>query len=48
MPSDYLFWCPACNWAGMRYRNVKVCPKCKGKLKRFVEAPVKPFVKEVR
>jgi hypothetical protein len=24
-----------CFWAGMRYRNVKVCPKCRGPLKRM-------------
>ena len=28
MPKHYWFHCTACDWDGMRYRNVKKCPEC--------------------
>ncbi len=41
MPSDYTFHCGQCGWTGERYRNLKVCPRCRSRmnLKRITEAP---------
>lgn len=37
MPDGRWYWfrCRACKWRGVRYRNVKVCPKCRQPLLRF-------------
>ncbi len=28
MPSYYEYACVECNWADLRYRNLKICPRC--------------------
>lgn len=30
----YHFFCPACGWRGVRYRNVRRCPRCRRPLRR--------------
>ena len=42
MPKDYWFHCGECGYTAMRYRNVRTCPECKGRLYR--EEPPKTTV----
>ena len=34
MPSNYIFTCLECGWRDRRYRNLRLCPKCRAPVVR--------------